>query len=196
MRGIYWARMPEYSSLNFFGNRKDLPGFFWTAETKMNCLRQCIKNSLDNAYAHHIQRLMVTGNFAMLAGLDPDQVDQWYLGIYVDAIEWVEITNTRGMSQYADGGIVGSKPYASSANYINKMSNYCKSCSYNNKLRYGDKACPFNSLYWNFFEKNKDKLSKNIRLSMVYRNLNNMDQEEKKAVLAQASRYLDDIDHL
>jgi len=126
MRGIYWAKMPEYKSKNFFGFKRKLPSFFWDADTKMNCLKHCISQSLDYAYAHHIQRLMVTGNFALLAGVDPDEVDEWYLGIYMDAIEWVEITNTRGMSQFADGGIVGTKPYISSANYINKMSDYCK----------------------------------------------------------------------
>ena len=124
MRGVYWAQMPNYATLNFFENKNPLPNWFWSGETKMNCLKQSIKQSLKYSYAHHIQRLMVTGNFALLAGINPDELDQWYLGIYIDAIEWVEITNTRGMSQFADGGIVGTKPYVSSAAYINKMGNY------------------------------------------------------------------------
>ncbi len=135
MRGIYWAKMPEFASLNYFSYTAKLPEWFWTGETKMNCLHHCISNSLDHAYAHHIQRLMVIGNFCLLAGIDPSEVDEWYLGVYIDAIEWVEITNTRGMSQFADGGIVGSKPYISSANYIDKMSDYCKNCYYDKKIK-------------------------------------------------------------
>jgi Uncharacterized protein related to deoxyribodipyrimidine photolyase len=121
MRGVYWAKMPDYAEMNFFGHDRKLPDWFWTGKTKMKRLSEAIGQSLDLAYAHHIQRLMVTGNFALLAGIHPDEIDQWYLGIYIDAIEWVEITNTRGMSQFADGGIVGTKPYVSSANYIKKQ---------------------------------------------------------------------------
>ncbi|GIV28013.1 MAG: cryptochrome/photolyase family protein [Bacteroidia bacterium] len=169
MRGIYWAKMPEYSQLNFFNHQQKLPEWFWTGKTKMNCLHHAIKQSLDYSYAHHIQRLMITGNFALLTGVHPDEVDKWYLGIYIDAIEWVEITNTRGMSQFADGGIVGTKPYISSAAYIDKMSNYCKGCYYDKSKKTGGKACPFNSLYWNFYDSNRKLLEKNPRIGMMYK---------------------------
>lgn len=193
MRGIYWAKMPSYATLNYFQNARPLPEWFWTGETQMNCLKNAIDQSLDYAYAHHIQRLMITGNFALLAGIDPDQVDLWYLGIYIDAIEWVEITNTRGMSQFADGGIVGTKPYVSSANYIHKMSNYCKDCKYDRQKRTGENACPFNSLYWNFYIENESLLSKNPRIGMAYMQLNKMSDSEKDSIRLQASNYLDNI---
>lgn len=196
MRGIYWAKMPEYADLNFLDLKNKLPEFYWNGNTKMRCLQQAISQSLEKAYAHHIQRLMVTGNFALLAGVDPAQVDEWYLGIYIDAIEWVEITNTRGMSQFADGGIVGTKPYVSSANYIDKMSNYCAKCHYQKKKRYGEKACPFNSLYWHFYEQHRDKLGKNPRIGMAYRNLDRMKPEEKEKIMIQAQEYLSNLDHL
>jgi deoxyribodipyrimidine photolyase-related protein len=196
MRGVYWAHMPAYAELNYFQHRRPLPAFYWSGTTKMNCLHHAIDQSLHDAYAHHIQRLMITGNFALLAGIDPTQLDAWYLGIYIDAIEWVEITNTRGMSQYADGGIVGTKPYASTANYIHKMSNYCSSCHYDREKRYGERACPFNSLYWNFYETHKDKLAKNPRNSLVYRQLEKMPSAEKSLVLKQAHSYLHIIDEL
>jgi deoxyribodipyrimidine photolyase-related protein len=186
MRGIYWAHMPEYAEMNFFNHQTSLPAWFWTGETKMACLKHAIQQSLDYAYAHHIQRLMVTGNFALLAGIHPDEVDQWYLGIYIDAIEWVEITNTRGMSQFADGGIVGTKPYNSSANYINKMSNYCKGCFYDPKKRTGPTACPFNSLYWDFYDRHRNQLEKNPRIGMAYRNLDRMSPNEKAEIIAHA----------
>ncbi len=196
MRGIYWAKMPAFAKLNFFNHQRKLPSWFWTGKTKMHCLSHSIKQSLTFAYAHHIQRLMVTGNFALLAGIDPDEVDAWYLGIYIDAIEWVEITNTRGMSQFADGGIVGTKPYVSSANYINKMSHYCKNCFYDPKQKTDPKACPFNSLYWNFYEENRDKLSKNPRIGMAYRLLDKMDKKDKLALLEQANIYIQEIESL
>ena len=158
MRGIYWREMPDYKTLNKLNNTNKLPDFYWTANTKMNCLHHSIKQSLDHAYAHHIQRLMITGNFALLTQLHPDEVDTWYLGIYIDAIEWVEITNTRGMSQFADGGIVATKPYVSSGSYINKMSNYCKDCHYKVSKKTEEDACPFNSLYWNFLDDKKEKV--------------------------------------
>jgi len=149
---------------------------------------------LEHAYAHHIQRLMVTGNFMLLAGIDPNDVDAWYLGIYIDAIEWVEITNTRGMSQFADGGIVGTKPYVSSANYIDKMSNYCDSCKYDKKKKTGVNACPFNSLYWDFYHRNEDKLAKNPRIGMMYRTWSKMNNQQE--ILNQAKIYLENIDKL
>ncbi|MCC5928940.1 MAG: cryptochrome/photolyase family protein [Cyclobacteriaceae bacterium] len=196
MRGVYWANMPEYASLNYFGNQRKLPDFYWNGNTRMHCMAQSIGQSLQFAYAHHIQRLMVTGNFALLAGINPDEVDTWYLGIYIDAIEWVEITNTRGMSQYADGGIVGTKPYVSSANYISKMSNYCRNCYYDSKKRHGNKACPFNSLYWNFYIENRDLLGKNARIGMVYRTLDKMTKEETEKIKQQAKEYLENIEQL
>jgi deoxyribodipyrimidine photolyase-related protein len=196
MRGIYWAKMPEYKNLNFFNQQTKLPEWYWTAQTKMNCLHHTIKQSLDYAYAHHIQRLMITGNFALLAGIHPDKVDTWYLGIYIDAIEWVEITNTRGMSQFADGGIVGTKPYVSSAAYIDKMSNYCKNCYYDKSKKTGEKACPFNSLYWNFYDKNRKFLEKNPRIGMMYKVWDKMQPKVKAEILQQAKKYLNEIESL
>ena len=196
MRGIYWLKMPEYSNMNFFNNQEKLPDWFWTGKTKMNCLNDAISQSLHYAYAHHIQRLMIIGNFALLAGIHPDELDAWYLGIYIDAIEWVEITNTRGMSQFADGGIVGTKPYVSSATYIDKMSHYCGSCFYKKELKTGEKACPFNSLYWNFYDRNEGKLSKNPRIGMMYNVWRKMKPEAKIALLEQADYYLKNINEL
>jgi len=194
MRGIYWAKMPEFAQLNYFGHDRKLPDWFWTGNTKMNCLSQSVHQSLDLAYAHHIQRLMVTGNFSLLAGIHPDEVDRWYLGIYIDAIEWVEITNTRGMSQFADGGIVGTKPYVSSANYIKKQGNYCGSCAYQADKKTGEGSCPFNSLYWHFHARNRELLEKNPRIGMVYRTWDKMGNQQ--AILAQAEAYLLDIEQL
>ena len=196
MRGIYWLKMPEYATMNYFNNQEKLPEWFWTGNTKMNCLKDAITQSLDYAYAHHIQRLMITGNFGLLAGIHPDNMDAWYLGIYIDAIEWVEITNTRGMSQFADGGIVGTKPYVSSASYIDKMSHYCVSCYYKKTIKTGDKACPFNSLYWNFYDRNEDKLGKNPRIGMMYNVWRKMQPEAKTALLEQADYYLKNINDL
>jgi deoxyribodipyrimidine photolyase-related protein len=196
MRGVYWAEMPGYEKLNFFKHKTHLPSFYWTGNTKMNCMKQAIKQSLNYAYAHHIQRLMITGNFALLLGVNPDEIDDWYLGIYIDAFQWVEITNTRGMSQFADGGKLATKPYISSANYINKMSNYCGKCHYNFKEKLGEKACPFNSLYWNFFIQHEDKLRKNPRIGMAYMNLDKMSDTEKQGIKNQANRYLNNIDEL
>ncbi len=196
MRGIYWLKMPEYSTMNFFDNQEKLPDWFWTGKTKMNCLKDAIHQSLHYAYAHHIQRLMITGNFVLLAGIHPDEVDAWYLGIYIDAIEWVEITNTRGMSQFADGGIVGTKPYVSSAAYIDKMSHYCGSCFYHKAVKTGEKACPFNSLYWNFYDRNEDKLAKNPRIGMMYNVWRKMQPDAKAALLKQANYYLENINEL
>lgn len=196
MRGIYWAQMPGYAHLNYFGNNRPLPQWYWTGNTKMNCLSFAIKNSLDNAYAHHIQRLMVTGNFALLAGINPTEVDAWYLGIYIDALEWVEITNTRGMSQFADGGIVGTKPYISSAAYINKMGNYCQGCHYNKDEKLGPKACPFNSLYWNFYHQHRHLLGNNARIGMMYKVWDKMPPTEQQKILAKAKEVLDNIEDL
>lgn len=162
----------------------------------MACLRAAIGQSLALGYAHHIQRLMLTGNFALLAGCDPDEVDRWYLGIYVDAFEWVELPNTRGMSQFADGGIVGSKPYSGSAAYVNRQSDHCKGCHYRHARRHGAQACPFNSLYWHFHARHCDLLGRNPRLAMTYRSWDRMAEGERVATLEQAERYLAVIDHL
>jgi deoxyribodipyrimidine photolyase-related protein len=196
MRGIYWLKMPEYATLNYFQHQEKLPEWFWTGETKMNCLKDAIHQSLDYAYAHHIQRLMVTGNFALLAGIHPDEVDAWYLGIYIDAFDWVEITNTRGMSQFADGGIVGTKPYVSSAAYINKMSSYCSGCYYDKNKKVGEKACPFNSMYWNFYNKHEDKLGNNPRIGMMYNVWRKMNVDTQNELLEQADYYLKHINEL
>ena len=196
IRGVYWSNMPAYKSMNALDGQRDLPSWFWSAKTRMNCLHQAIDQSLNYAYAHHIQRLMITGNFCLLAGIDPDQVDDWYLGIYMDAIEWVELPNTRGMSQYADGGIVGSKPYAGSGNYVQKMSDYCRDCSYDVKARESDNACPLNSLYWHFLEQHHELLRKNPRTSMVFRGWDRKDANEKEAILARARWCLEHVEQL
>lgn len=196
MRGIYWLKMPDYANLNYFNHTEKLPDWYWTGKTKMNCLKHSITQSLDKAYAHHIQRLMITGNFALLAGVHPNEVDAWYLGIYIDAFDWVEITNTRGMSQFADGGIVGSKPYVSSASYINKMSSYCSSCHYDKSKKVGDKACPFNSLYWNFYSRHEKQLANNPRIGMMYNVWNRMEPSAKAELLEQAHYYLNHINEL
>ena len=193
MRGVYWAQMPDYATTNFFKHECELPAMYWTGKTNMNCMKQAIGQSLEYAYAHHIQRLMITGNFALLAGVHPDAVDAWYLGIYIDAIEWVEITNTRGMSQFADGGMLATKPYVSSAAYIDKMSDYCKTCYYDKKKKTGEKACPFNSLYWNFFDKHRALLEKNPRIGMMYKVWDKMDTQTKSDTLNQANFYLNHI---
>ncbi|MBT6115912.1 MAG: cryptochrome/photolyase family protein [Porticoccaceae bacterium] len=196
VRAVYWVNMPDYAKGNSFGAERDLPDYFWTGETKMACMKQAIDQSLEYAYAHHIQRLMVTGNFAMLAGIDPDQVDQWYLGIYIDAIEWVEMPNTRGMSQFADGGLIATKPYAASGSYINKMSDYCKDCHYSVKERFTEDACPFNSLYWHFMQRHSERFSRNPRTAMAYRTWNKMDSEVRQALLARADFYLENLNDL
>ena len=196
MRGIYWALMPELKSMNYFRHDTALPDFYWTGETRMNCMRMAIGQSLQHAYAHHIQRLMVTGNFALLAGLHPDEVDEWYLGINIDAIQWVELPNTRAMSQFADGGLVATKPYISSAKYIHTMSDYCEPCEYDWKRRHGDMACPFNSFYWDFFARHRKRLQKNFRVAMMYRVWDRMDKGNQKAVLKQAAVYKKNLNHL
>lgn len=196
MRGIYWAKMPEYAALNALNHQERLPDWYWTGATQMNCLKHAVNQSLDYAYAHHIQRLMLTGNFALLLGVHPDEVDAWYLGVYIDAIEWVEITNTRGMSQFADGGIVGTKPYISSANYIDKMSDYCSGCHYNKSKRHGESACPFNSLYWDFYHRHRERFAKNPRIAVMYKTLDGMTEDELASTLAQAKHYKRNADSL
>ena len=191
VRGIYWLKMPSYVNENFFGNTRPLPKFYWTGETDMACLRAAITQTKEEAYAHHIQRLMVTGNFALLAGIDPREVHEWYLAVYADAYEWVELPNTLGMSQFADGGLLGSKPYASSGNYINKMSDHCKNCRYDVKQKTGENACPFNPLYWDFLVRNAEKLKGNPRMAQMYRTWDRMSEEKQAEYLESATKVLD-----
>lgn len=194
VRGIYWREGPDYARRNFLGAKRDLPAFYWTGETDMHCLSQAIGQTLERAYAHHIQRLMITGNFALLIGADPHQVHQWYLEVYADAYEWVELPNTLGMSQFGDGGLLGSKPYAASGAYINRMSDYCGRCRYDVRQRTGDDACPFNALYWDFLARNAGKLGDNPRLAMPYRNWERMPAADRRALRASARAFLDRLD--
>ena len=193
MRGIYWKEMPNYATKNKLNNKNELPNFYWTANTKMNCLKKSIQQSLDDAYAHHIQRLMITGNFALLTQTDPKLVDDWYLGIYIDAIQWVEMPNTRGMSQFADGGIVATKPYVSSGSYINKMSNYCKDCFYSVHTKTKENSCPFNSLYWNFLSEKHEILKDNHRMNMIWSVYHKMDKETLTKHKEKAKKILENI---
>ncbi|MDG9666701.1 cryptochrome/photolyase family protein [Hahella sp. CR1] len=196
VRGVYWANMPEYMQSNALDAGRRLPGYFWDGDTHMRCVSKVVGQSLQYAYAHHIQRLMVTGNFCLLTGIDPDQVDEWYLGVYVDAIEWVEAPNTRGMSQFADGGLIATKPYVSGGAYIHRMSDYCKGCRYDVKAKTGANACPFNSFYWRFIERHRERLQHNPRLAMIYRTWERFSQEQRREILAQAEDYLERIESL
>ncbi len=191
IRGIYWLRMPGYENGNHYEHERPLPAFFWTGETPMNCLKQSIGDTLENGYAHHIQRLMVIGNFSLLAGLAPRDVCDWFLAVYVDAVEWVELPNTLGMALHADGGIVGSKPYVSTGRYIQRMSNYCGSCRYDPGLRTGENACPFTTLYWNFLDRNRERLAANGRMGLTLRNLERLDPDELTAIAERARAVLD-----
>ncbi len=194
MRGIYWTHMPEYGKLNVLDARRKLPWLYWSADTKMECLRQVVSQTRHYAHAHHIQRLMIAGNFAMLAGVHPDEVDVWYMIVYADAYEWVEMPNTRGMSQFADGGIVGSKPYAASGAYINRMSDYCGHCAYDVTKATGDRACPFNFLYWDFIARHAGRFAGNQRMAMPVRTLERMDPDKRSAIRAQAAQFLFALD--
>lgn len=196
VRALYWHHMPDYAQRNTLNAQRPLPRYYWDGNTKMACMAHSIQQSLDYAYAHHIQRLMVTGNFALLAGVHPDAVDAWYLGIYIDAIEWVEMPNTRGMSQYADDGVIASKPYAASGQYIKKMSDYCTTCHYKVNERSGAGSCPFNSLYWHFIERHRERLSENVRMKLVYANWDRQADDQKVAILKTAEHYLAHIDDL
>ncbi len=193
VRGVYWLKMPEYYQLNHLEAKGKLPNFFWSGKTKMNCLKNCITETKQNAYAHHIQRLMVIGNFCLLAGLDPKYVNEWYLLVYADAYEWVELPNVTGMILYADNGYVASKPYAASGNYINKMSDYCKKCEYNVKEKTGESACPFNYLYWNFFINNKSLFRNNPRLAFVYNTLNKMDDSAINSIVKSSEKFIKNL---
>jgi len=188
VRGIYWHFMPGYLELNEFKADQPLPAFFWTGETDLNCLRQVIGQTLEFGYAHHIQRLMVTGLFALLLGVKPRAVHEWYLAMYVDAVEWVELPNTLGMSQHADGGLMASKPYVATGKYIQRMSNYCAGCRYDPAQRTGPKACPFTTLYWDFLLRHEKRLARNQRMAMQLKNLSRLNKDSRRDIREDAGR--------
>ena len=189
VRGIYWTHMPDYLELNTSDAHAALPDFYWTGQTDMACLRDAIHQTLTHGYAHHIQRLMVTGLYALLLGVKPQEVHAWYLGVYVDAVEWAELPNTLGMSQFADGGLMASKPYVASGKYIDRMSNHCKGCRFNPAESTGETACPFTTLYWDYLNKHSDSLAKNPRMLMQLKNLNKLSIDAKASIAAQALKH-------
>ncbi len=193
MRGVYFLEGPDYPRRNMLNHQRKLPWFYWGGETRMRCIAKTVEQIRDTAYAHHIQRLMVTGNFALLAGIDPAQVHEWYLAVFWDAYEWVESPNVIGMSQWADGGIVGSKPYVSSANYIDRMSDYCGHCHYSAKTKTGEGACPFNLLYWAFLDRHRERFEPNRRMTQMYATWDRMDEKRRATILHEAERILDCI---
>lgn len=186
VRGIYWMHMPEYLERNAMDAEEDLPDFYWSGETDLECLHQSIGQTLEHGYAHHIQRLMVTGLYALLLGVHPKRVHEWYLAVYVDAVEWVELPNVLGMSQYGDGGLMASKPYVATGKYIQRMSNYCAACPKNPAKRTGPEACPFTTLYWDYLLRHEEKLRQNQRMSLQVRNIDRIESEERKDIQAQA----------
>jgi deoxyribodipyrimidine photolyase-related protein len=190
VRGIYWLKMPGYERSNFFAHNRALPEFYWTAQTGMACVKAAVTQTREHAYAHHIQRLMVTGNFALLAGVDPHALHEWYLSVYADAYEWVELPNTVGMSQFADGGVLASKPYAASGAYINRMSDYCGACRYDVKQRTGAGACPFNALYWDFIARHRDRIGGNPRMAQMIRTYDKFTAEERQRIADSAATFL------
>jgi len=193
IRGIYFLQGPNYTQNNYLDHNRPLPSLYWGKESGLNCLDQCVKQTEEFSYAHHIQRLMVTGNFALLTGVSPYEVHEWYLSVYIDAFEWVEAPNTIGMSQFADGGVVASKPYVSSGAYINKMSNYCKSCKFKVAEKGGKDACPFNALYWHFLSRNRDKFQGNPRMAQMYRTWDRMYEDHKNNVIKSADEFLNGL---
>ena len=193
VNGIYWLKMPQYAKENFLQAHNKLPQFYWSGNTKLNCLASCVKQTKKYAYAHHIQRLMVLGNFALLAGVEPKELNDWYLLVYADAWQWVEMPNVSGMVLFADGGYLASKPYIASGSYINKMSNYCQKCSYNLQEKTGKTACPFNYLYWNFLLKHQHKLKHNPRLSIAYSQLNKMNTSQQKQITTDSDDFLKNL---
>ncbi|WP_341913102.1 cryptochrome/photolyase family protein [Ferrovibrio terrae] len=194
IRGVYWLEMPGYARSNALAATRPLPWFYWSGQTAMNCIAQVVGETRRNAYAHHIQRLMVTGNFALLAGIAPAEVEAWYLAVYADAYDWVELPNTHGMALFADGGRLASKPYAASGKYIQRMSDYCRPCRYDVKQTLGSTACPFNALYWDFLSRNADRLGRNPRLAMPYRNLARMPASQRQAISLKAAEILASLD--
>ncbi|MDE2465513.1 MAG: cryptochrome/photolyase family protein [Alphaproteobacteria bacterium] len=193
VRGVYWLKMPDYAQSNALGASRPLPAFYWDGKTRMRCLAEAVQHTRDHAYSHHIQRLMLTGNFALLAGIEPRAVEDWYLAVYADAYEWVELPNTHGMALYADGGILASKPYAASGAYIKRMSDFCGHCTYDVTAKLGADACPFNYLYWAFLIRKADVLQDNPRLAMAYRTLAGWSAAQKDAYLIAAKRFLDGV---
>ena len=193
VRGLYWAQMPGYTASNQLSHTRPLPDWFWSGKTGMACVASALEQSLEHAYAHHIQRLMVIGNFALLAGLDPIELHHWYLGIYIDAFEWVEAPNTLGMSQWADGGLLATKPYVSSAAYLQRMGDHCKGCRYDPKARTSENACPFNALYWNFFDRHRLHFQANPRLGVVYHQLNRMSEQALQELKTHSARVLSSL---
>ena len=196
VRGLYWLLMPEYKQRNFLEAKRPLPGFYWHGKTKMRCMQQAVSHTMTHAYSHHIQRLMITGNFALLSGLEVDDVTDWYLAVYADAYEWVELPNTLGMALFADEGVLASKPYAASGAYINRMSNYCQHCHYKVKESTGEDACPFNSLYWDFLARNEQKLGGNARMQLAYKNWYNKTADQQQALRDKAEEYLIHLEQL
>jgi deoxyribodipyrimidine photolyase-related protein len=195
VRGLYWLTMPVYATRNALNAHRDLPALYWGAPTDLNCLSQSISDIRQNAYGHHIQRLMVTGNFALLTAIEPAQIEAWYLAVYCDAFEWVELPNVHGMALYADGGLMASKPYAASGAYIHKMSDYCSGCAYDPAIKLGPGACPFNYLYWNFLIENQAALKSNPRLAMPYKTLSAFTPERRTAIKAQSQQFLAGLYH-
>jgi deoxyribodipyrimidine photolyase-related protein len=195
VRGIYWLRMPEYAATNALGADRPLPWLYWSGETGMNCMAEAIGQTRRHAYSHHIQRLMVTGNFALLAGVRPEEIDEWYLVVYADAFEWVELPNTHGMSMFADGGLLASKPYAASGAYINRMSDFCRGCAYDVRQKTGPQACPFNYLYWAFLIRNEKTLSRNRRMAMPYRTLAGWSRSRRAEIMDEAAAFLASLDY-
>ncbi len=193
-RGLYFHLMPTYRTSNHLQADRPLPWFYWSGETGMRCVAETVKDTRRHAYAHHIQRLMVTGNFALLAGLRPAEVEAWYLGVYLDAFEWVELPNVHGMALFADGGVLASKPYSASGAYIDRMSDYCGTCRYDPRIKTGPGACPFNYLYWNFLMVNRTQLGGNQRLAMAYRNLDRMSEAHRTVIASEAAAFLDHMD--
>lgn len=190
VRGIYWSEMPGYAQTNHLDAVRGLPAFYWTGQTSMRCMAECIGTTRRTAYAHHIQRLMVTGNFALLAGIAPSEIEEWYLAVYIDAFEWVELPNVHGMVMHADGGRIGSKPYAASGAYIDRMSDYCTGCAHDPKQKTGVRACPFNYLYWNFLIENEPVLRRNPRMALAYLTLTKMEPERRAEIAREAEGFL------
>ncbi|MCY0966056.1 cryptochrome/photolyase family protein [Parathalassolituus penaei] len=196
VREIYWLKMPDYAQLNHLGYQRSLPRYYWDGNTRMKCMSECFRTTFDHAWAHHIQRLMITGNFALLAGIRPVEICDWYLAVYADAFDWVELPNTLGMVMHADGGLLGSKPYAASGQYINRMSDYCRNCHYKVKTAADANSCPFNSLYWHFIEENRQHFEKNPRMTMIYKSLERQKDEQRQRVQERARYLLEHLDEL
>ncbi len=196
VRGLYWLLMPDYKTHNYFAAERALPAYYWHGNTSMRCMQQAISHTIKHAYSHHIQRLMITGNFALLAGLSVAEMNEWYLAVYADAFEWVQLPNTSGMALFADGGVLASKPYAASGNYIQRMSNYCQHCSYQVKKVTGEGACPFNALYWDFLARNEDKLATNARMQLAYQQWRRKPAEAQQAIRDYAKELLIKLEKL